>query len=54
MTQKRLLELGYKGFNADGKRDRPTVRAVMDFQVKHGITPNGVICERTFSHLNII
>ena len=35
------------------KRDKKTVKALMDFQKKHGINRNGVICENTFYELNM-
>ena len=45
-----LDNLGYD-VPHNGKRDRLTVKSLMEFQKSHGITPNGVICERTYDEL---
>jgi len=34
------------------KRDKLTVKAITDFQKSNGITPNGIICKKTFDLLN--
>ena len=52
MLQEKLIEHGYSDICASGKRDKPTVKALMDFQKKHDIIPNGVVCEETFKALN--
>ena len=35
------------------KRDKKTIKALMDFQKKHGLTPNGHVCERTLYELDM-
>lgn len=43
------------GFNVDetGLRDKKTVKAICKLQEDHGFVPNGIICQYTFSLLNI-
>lgn len=53
-SQKRLSKLGYDKVPINGKRDRNTVKAMTDFQARHGITPNGVVDIRTFQELDKI
>lgn len=52
VIQKTLLELGYD-IEITCIRDKKTVKALMDFQKKHGITPNGTVCEKTFYELDM-
>ena len=52
--QQALIIDGYYDLNVTGKRDKPTVKALQDFQKKNGLTPNAVISEATFNLLTII
>lgn len=51
--QNRLIELGYDTVIVSGKRDKPTIKALQDFQKKNGITPNAVVDKYTFELLDI-
>lgn len=51
VLQDRLIELGYNEVNVTCKRDKKTIKALMDFQKKNDIVPNGVICENTYNKL---
>lgn len=33
------------------KRDKVTVKAIVKFQKENGLSPNGVVCERTYNLL---
>lgn len=50
LIQDRLIELGYN-VEVTCKRDRQTVKALMDFQKINGITTNGIVCENTYNKL---
>ena len=50
LVQERLISLGYK-CSVTGKRDKQTVKSIQDIQKKNDITPNGVICEKTYNAL---
>lgn len=51
MLQEKLISLGYTSVIINCKRDKTTVKALMDFQSKNGITPNGMVCMKTFEAL---
>ena len=51
--QKRLIDLGYDKVTVTGKQDKQTTKALTDFQKINGITPNGIVCEKTFIALKI-
>jgi hypothetical protein len=51
-VQEKLVDMGYDNISVNGKRDKLTVKAIMDVQKRNGIIPNGVICERTFNVIN--
>ena len=51
ILQEKLISLGYKSVIVSCKRDKVTVKALMDFQSKNGIVPNGVVCMKTFETL---
>lgn len=48
--QERLKSLGYD-VDINCKRDKKTIKAIMKFQTENDITPNGVICEKTFNKM---
>ena len=52
-VQKILIDKGYD-LCINNIRDKQTVKAITDLQRKNGISPNGVICERTFNLLNVM
>ena len=52
--QQALIIDGYHHLDVTGKRDKPTIKALQDFQKKNGITPNAVVDEYTFSLLEIL
>lgn len=52
-VQIRLIELGYDPGPADGIRGRKTVEAIKEFQRDHGITPDGVVGQKTKNALKI-
>lgn len=51
MLQDKLIDLGYS-VQSSGKRDKATIKALMDFQSRHNMTANGVVCEDTFNLLD--
>ncbi len=51
-VQKRLKELGYYTYGIDGDYGDRTVNAVMAFQVKNGLTADGVCGDSTLKKLN--
>lgn len=53
LLQKALVDKGYTNVSITGKRDRNTVKALSDLQKKNDLTPNGVVCEKTYSLLEI-
>lgn len=54
LLQNALISLGYKRVQVNGKRDKTTIKALMDVQKNNGITPNGVVCDKTFELLPIV
>lgn len=51
-VQDKLNRLGFDAGPADGIAGPRTIRAVKDFQVRHGLTPDGVIGPNTWKVLN--
>jgi peptidoglycan hydrolase-like protein with peptidoglycan-binding domain len=52
LIQKHLNTIGYS-LEVNGQKDKPTTKAIMDFQKKHGLAQNSVVCEKTFNLMNI-
>lgn len=51
--QEALIEKGYSNVIVNGKRDKPTIKALQDFQKQNGLVTNAVVDVNTFSLLNI-
>ena len=50
IAQRALNNLNYP-CDENGKRDRKTIEALKQLQKDNGITPNAVICQKTFDAL---
>lgn len=50
LIQDILSDAGYV-VGRRGKRDRQTAKAITQFQKENGLTPNGVICRKTYQAL---
>ena len=53
LVQKALIDKGYN-VEISYKLDKQTKKAIKDFQKSHNITPNCVICSKTYDLLNIL
>jgi len=52
MVETKLNELGYV-CNTNGKRDRQYIEALKKFQSDNGLSPNAVVCIKTFETLKL-
>lgn len=53
LVQRSLIDNGYQNVSITGKRDKNTIKALLDFQRNNDINPNAVVCEATYSLLDI-
>ena len=53
LLQKTLIDHGYSKVSVNGINDRSTKRALVDFQNRNNITPNGIVNEETFKLLKM-
>ena len=52
-VQRRLRDWGYYGYAADGVFGTQTMYAVQTFQIRHGLTPDGVVGPATAAKLGV-